>query len=213
MPVAARLTLAAALLLAGCALTPTPSAQRQIEGRLDGPAVGTIAAPAEWVVELRDDSAERVLAEQRGSVAATQPPIAFRLSADAARIDAAHRHSVRGAVQVRGQVQWLSQAHRVELRDARVDIGSLQLQPYKHPGGFASVLDCGGRRLVVGYLGDQLRLSDGPTVYDLAPLRGSRPPRFELATDPATFVELDESAATVSLQGQLLPRCTAAPSR
>lgn len=203
------MVLAAAL--AGCALAPP--AVVLIEGRLEGPAAAVLGTQAEWVVELRDDTAERVLGEQRGRVGAQQPPIAFQLPVDAARIDVGHRHSVRGAVQLRGQVQWLTEPRPIAPSAARVDAGSLRLQPYVSPGGFASALDCGGRRLVVGYLGDQLRLSSGPAVYDLVPVRGSRPPRFELATDPATFVELDESAATVSLQGQLLPRCTAAPSR
>ncbi|HOM12707.1 MAG TPA: YbaY family lipoprotein [Rubrivivax sp.] len=204
----AALAAMAAMALAGC--TMPPPAVVLIEGRLDGPAAAALGAQAEWVVELRDDTADRVLGEQRGRVAAQSPPIAFELSVDAARIDAAHRLSVRGAVRLRGQVQWLTEPRPITAAGARIDVGSLHLQPHVSPGGFASTLDCGGRRLTVGYLGDRLRLSDGPAVYDLAPVRGSRPPRFERAGDPATFVELDESAATVSLQGQLLARCAAA---
>ena len=207
-----RLVLPAAFMLAGCT-TPSLPSVLHLEGRLDGPAAGTLDAQAEWVVELRDDTSGRVLGEQRGRVAPPQPPIAFVLSVDAARLDPAHRHSVRGAVQLRGQVQWLSEPRPVTASAARVDVGSLRLQPHVSPGGFASTLDCGGRRITIGYIGEMLRLSDGPRVYDLAVVRGSRPQRFERPGEPATFVELGERDATVAVQGQRLPRCVAVPVR
>lgn len=205
----ARLALAAMLVLGGCAL-PKPGL-RHIEGRVDAPAL--LPAQAEWVVELRDDKLDRVLAEQRGKVSATQPPIAFALTVDAARIDPAHGYSVRAAVSERGLVQWLSEPRAVELHAAHVDIGSLQLQPFTHPGGFASVLDCGGRRLAAGYLGERLRLVEGDRVLELQPVHGSQPPRFELAGEPSTFVQWHDDGATVSLAGRRLPRCVAVPMR
>ena len=209
-----RLTLAAALVLGGCAASPAPAPpplRIGIEGRLDGPAAGSLGAQLAWVVELRDDTADRVLAEQRGAVGPTQPPIGFELSVDVARADPVHRHSVRGAISVAGLVQWLTEPQAVELRRGRTDLGSLRLLRYNHPGGFASVLDCGGRRLVAGYIGERLRLSEGDRMLELQPVRGSRPPRFERAGEPLTFVQWHDDGATVSLAGQLLPRCVALP--
>jgi hypothetical protein len=168
----------------------------------------TPAWPADWVVELRDDSADLVLAEQRGRLAAASAAIPFALQVDPARVAPAHRHSLRGALQLRGQVQWLSAPQPVSLTGPRIDGGSLPLQPYMSPGGFASTLDCGGRRLTLGFVGERLRLSEGTQVQDLQPLPGSRPPRFQNPGDPGTFVQTDDTGATVSLQGQLLPRCT-----
>ena len=207
------LVLAAALALAGCAVAPAQPEWLRIEGRLDGPLAVRPGAPAEWLVELRDDDADRVLAEQRGTLSATQPPIAFALVVDAARVAPAHRHSVRGAVSVRGLVQWLSEprAVAVDLHAAPIDLGSLRLRPFTHPGGFASALDCGGRRLVAGYFDQRLRLSEGDRVLELQPVHGSQPPRFELAGEPSTFVQWHDDGATVSLHGQRLPRCTALP--
>lgn len=194
----------------GCALAPPPATLR-IEGRLDGPAAGTLAAHSEWVVELRDDASGRVLAEQRGAVSATQPPIAFVLSVDAVRVDGSRPHSVRGAVRGQGGVSWLSEPRSAALDTPRIDLGSLRLQPYRPPGAFASTLDCGGRRLTIGHVGDQLRLTDGAQQQDLVAVPGSRPPRYERPGEAATFVELDDAGATVSLQGQQLPRCAATP--
>jgi hypothetical protein len=69
-------SMALACALAGCAV-----ARRSPSGG-DRPArglpPGQLGAPAEWVVELRDDAADRVLAEQRGTLSATPPPIALR---------------------------------------------------------------------------------------------------------------------------------------
>lgn len=211
--VCARPALAAVLALAGCALAPAPPELRHIEGRLDAPAPGLLATPAEWVVELRDDDADRVLAEQRGPLPPASAPIAFALTVDAARVVAAHRHSVRGAVRERGLVQWLSEPRAVDLRHEHADVGSLRLRPFPHPGGFASVLDCGGRRLVAGYLGERLRLVDGDRVLELQPVHGSQPLRFESAAEPSTFVQWHDHGATVSLAGQRLPRCVAQPLR
>ncbi len=209
-----RVAIAWALALAGCAATPQPSMLR-IEGRLEAPAAGRQDAPTDWVVELRDDSADRVLAEQRGRLAALQPTIPFVLSIDPARLDPTHRHSVRGALSVQGQVRWLSAARPVDVsRPAAIDIGSLRLEPHVSPGAFASTLDCGGQRMTLGHIGERLRLSGGPQVHDLTRVPGSRPQRYERPADPATFVELDDAGATISLQGRRLPRCTAvAPLR
>lgn len=200
-----RAVLPALLVLAGCAATP-PSLR--IEGRIEGPAAP--AAAADWVVELRDERSGQVLAEQRGRVAQAQPPIPFVLQVDAARIEPGHRRSVRAALRVQGEVRWLSAPLLVQaLPPAVVDVGSLRLQPYVWPGGFASALDCGGRLLSVGYLGERLRLIDGSAVHELSAVPGHEPPRFARADDPATFVELDGDAATVVLQGRALPRCAA----
>ena len=134
----------------------------------------------------------------------------FDLSLDASQLDPAQRLAVRGAVQVQGQVTWLSEPRPVAAWPQRIDLGSLRLQPYVSPGGFASTLDCGGRRVTIGYIGERLRLSDGPRVLDLAPVRGSRPQRFERAGESSTFVQFDAQGTTVSLQGQQLPPCVSA---
>jgi len=205
-----RAAVAAALALAGCA-QPLPLSQGgllRIEGRLEGPAPGSLGVPAQWVVELRDAEGERVLAEQRGTVAAGQPPIPFVLTHEVTAAAAAQRYTLRAALQLQGQVRWLSEPRAIETPAARLDIGSLPLLPITHPGGFASTLDCGGQRVTVGYLGEQLRLSVGTQVHDLVAVRGSTPPRFERADDPSTFVQLDEHGAMVSLRGRLLARCS-----
>ena len=181
--------MALACALAGCAVAPTQPEWRRIEGRLEGLPPGQLGAPAEWVVELRDDAADRVLAEQRGTLSATPPPIAFALTVDVARVDTARRHSLRGAVSERGLVQWLSEPRALDLRDKHADVGGLRLRLFAHPGGFASVLDCGGAAL------------------------GSQPPRFERAGQPSTFVQWHDHGATVSLAGERLPRCVAQPLR
>jgi Type III secretion system lipoprotein chaperone (YscW) len=146
-------------------------------------------------------------------VTAQQPPIAFVLGIDRARLDAAHRHSVRGAVRVQGQVRWLSELRPVDVAPLRNDVGSLRLQPFTHPGGFASTLDCGGRRLVIGFIGAQMRLSEGTQSFDLDSVPGSRSSRFERAGEPSTFVQTQDRSATESLQGQLLPPCVLLPPR
>jgi len=94
---------------------------------------------------------------------------------------------------------------------AQVDIGGMRLQPFKHPGGFASTLDCGGHRVTIGYIGQQLRLSDGPQVFDLVEVPGARPHHFELPGDPSTYVIMDAESATVSVRGQVHPSCNRAP--
>lgn len=210
--------LLAALALVGCASAPSlPPGTLRIEGRLVGPAAISLDAPADWVVELRAAQGERVLAEQRGTVSAGQPPIPFVLSFvpawPATAAGEAPRLTLRGAVRVAGQVRWLSEPQPIAAVAAQLNVGDVRLQPYTHPGGFASTLDCGGERVTIGFVGDKMRLTQGATVIDLVTVRGSRPPRFELAGEPATFVQVDGHSAVVSLQGRVLPQCTAASLR
>lgn len=201
----------AALVLAGCAAAP-PAGLR-IEGRLVGPPASSLDAPAEWVVELRAAQGERLWAEQRGTVAAGQPPIPFVLTLPAATPAEAPRLTLRAAVRVAGQVRWLSEPQAIVADGARLDIGAVPLRPYTSPGGFASTLDCGGQRVTIGFIGDQMRLTHGAQVADLAAVRGSLPSRFERAGEPSTFVQVDGDRAVVSLQGRLLPPCSAAAPR
>jgi Type III secretion system lipoprotein chaperone (YscW) len=205
------LTLLTALALAGCVSAP-PSGLR-IEGRLVGPAAGSLDAPADWVVELRPSQGERVLTEQRGTVSPGQPPIPFVLTLPAAGPGEVRRYTLRAAVRAQGQVHWLSEPLPVETAATRLDLGAVPLQPYTHPGGFASTLDCGGQRVTIGFLGDKMRVTHGTAVIDLEAVRGSRPSRFERAGEPSTFVQTEGHSAVVSLQGRLLPPCSAAPLR
>lgn len=207
--------LAAACVLAGCAAPPP--AVLPIAGVLAGPAAGSLAPHAEWVVELRDAQGAPdapVLAEARGKVAPGQPPIAFTLAVPAQALRAARAPVLRGAVMEQGPATWLSAPQPVP-PDARAgfDAGSLRLEPHVHPGGFASRLDCGGRRVTIGFIGQGLRLSDGAQVFDLAAVPGAAPPRFELPGQPSTFVQVGEREATVSVQGRLYPRCVMVPTR
>lgn len=194
------------LALAGCAGVHEPDVLR-VEGRLDVPAAAGIGAPSGWVVELRDDSANRVLTDQRGRVSATQSTIVFALTIARSDVDLAHVHSVRGALAEQGEVRWSSEARPVDLSlRLPIDAGRLRLAPYVSPGGFASSFDCAGRRVTIGYIGERVRLIDGARVYDLAVV-ADLPRRYALAGDQATFVQLDDAGATVSLQGHVLPRC------
>jgi hypothetical protein len=210
--------LLAALALAGCGSAPSgPPGSLRIEGRLVGPAATSPDAPADWVVELRAAQDGRVLAEQRGTVSAGQPPIPFLLSfvpaSPATAPGEAPRLTLHAAMRVAGQVRWLSEPRPIVATAARLKVGDVPLQAYTHPGGFASTLDCGGQRVTIGFLGDKMRLSYGTQFIDLAAVRGSRPSRFESAGESATFVQVDGDSALVSLQGRLLPPCSAAPLR
>lgn len=203
----------AAALLSACAAAPSSSGL-SVTGVLDGPARGSLGARAEWVVEVRDAADARVLAEARGAVAAQSPPIAFALTVPADALRGARAPQLRGAVTAPGLVTWLTAPQPIppHARES-FDAGSLRLEPQVHPGGFASTLDCGGRRVTIGFVGAQLRLSDGALVVDLDAVPAALPTRFARAGQPSTFVQIDDAEVTVSVRGRLYPRCVAVPPR
>jgi uncharacterized lipoprotein YbaY len=178
-----------------------------VQGRLGMPMSAALPDGTRWVVELRDDTRDLVLAEQQGALDRRQPTLAFTLSVDAQRWEPTHAHSVRGALRAQGRVSWLSDAVPVTPRHGTVDLGVLPVASFRFPGAFASALRCGEQSIRVGFIGDKLRLSVGPEVLDMDALPGSVPSRFELAGDPTSFVVLDGPRATVSVRGQVAAPC------
>jgi hypothetical protein len=131
-----------------------------------------------------------------------------------AEVAPTHAHAVRGALLLQSRVGWLTEPHALDLLRSSADLGTLPLAPVQFPGAFASSLRCGERSITIGYIGDQLRLTDGEQVFDMVAATGAPGHRFELAGDPTTFVQLGEQTALVSVRGRDYERCIAArPSR
>jgi uncharacterized lipoprotein YbaY len=207
--------LTAALALAGCGTAGTPperpDAAWTVRGRLGVPVSAALPDGTQWVVELRDDTRDLVLAEQQGALDRRQPTIAFTLSLDAKRWVPGHAHSVRGALRSEGRVFWLSDATPVTPMHGSIDVGLLTLAPFRFPGAFASTLRCGERSVSIGFIGERLRLSVGPELLDMDAVPAAVPSRFELAGDPTSFVVLEAQRAAVSVRGQAFAPCTIVP--
>jgi uncharacterized lipoprotein YbaY len=201
--------------LAGCSTAGMqadgPDGAWTVRGHLGVPASAALPDGTQWVVELRDDTRDLVLAEQLGMLGQRPPTIAFSLSLDPSRWVPTHGHSVRGALRAQGRVHWLSDAMPLTPMRGTIDVGVLPLAPFRFPGAFASTLRCGERSVSIGFIGERLRLSVGPELLDMDPVPGVVPGRFELAGEPTSFVVLDGQRATVSVRGQVFMPCLPMP--
>lgn len=194
---------AAALLLAiGCG---TPAPALVVAGRLVSAAPITAPDGAIVVVELRGSADGPVLAEQREPLRGRQPPLPFELRVGRERLPADARPVVRGAVLAQGWAPWLTDPVEVRAAAGRVDVGDLRLAAAAKPLAFQTVIDCGGRRFVVGMAGDTLRLLDGDAAFDL---RTKADGRMEAVDDPTTYVDADAGHAAVSIRGRVFDHCT-----
>ena len=197
--------LLAATGLAGCAATPPTLT---IRGQLVADAPITLPPDGLMVVELRDTTADQVLAEQREPLRGLQSSLPFQLQLPSDRLQPGQRLEVRGALLSQGWAQWLSPPVAIDASAAVIDVGALRLQRAARPLAFQSRIDCGTHRFVVGMHGDTMRLLDGDVAYDLRGVPVDSGDRLEAVSDPTTFVQTEGRQARVGVRGVLYADCS-----
>ena len=168
----------------------------------------TTAVSGESVVELRDNSDDRVLTEQRQPLCGSAAAVPFRLRLPRAQLAPGHAFSVRAAVLAQGWTQWLSEPVAVDPSHSSIDLGTLALVRSQRPLAFQTRIDCAGRIFIVGMAGDVLTLRDGEMSVALKPAALAPDERFEAVGDASTFVQTQGRAATVSVGGSVYAGCS-----
>lgn len=189
----------AAALLAGCAAPPLI-----VSGRVTSAERIAAPEPALFVVELRGGSGEPVLAEQREPLAGRALPLRFELRVAADSLPPGARPVVRAAIVAGGRARWLSAPVAFGADRGRVDLGDLVLAPAARALAFQTIIECEGRRFVVGMAGDAMQLQDGERSVLLRSTGGER---MEAVDDPTTYVIADARQTRVSVRGQVYERC------
>jgi uncharacterized lipoprotein YbaY len=197
---AALAAVVAAALLGGCAAQTLV-----VGGRLTSDARIAAPAAAQVVVELRGRADTPVLAEQREALAGRALPLRFELRVERDRLPPGAQPVVRAAIIADGWAQWLSAPVEVGATHGRVVIGDLTLAPATRPLAFQTVIDCGGRRFVVGVADDAMQLQDGAPRHELRSAGGER---MEAVDDPSTYVIADTTQTRVSVRGQVFEHCS-----
>lgn len=190
----------AAALLGGCA-----AQSLVVGGRLASAEPVAAPAAAQIVIELRGRADTPVLAEQRETLAGRELSLRFELRVERDRLPPGAQPVVRAAIIADGWAQWLSAPAAVGATQGRIDVGDLTLAPAARPLAFQTVIDCAGRRFVVGAAGDAMQLQDGATRYELRSAGGER---LEAVGDASTYVVADSMQTRVSVRGQVFERCT-----
>lgn len=209
--------LAGALLLAACAVPPSGGGQDHLTVRGSLVHRERIALPPQAiaVVELREGTEGRVLAESRQPLGGRQVPIPFELTAQG-QAPAAGALTVRGAIFVGGRPAWASEPKAVAAGTGAVDVGALLLSRYE-PLAFASVLKCGDRtaRFGVGRRDGQdvPQLAVGDRRYDMRAVVSASGARYEAIDDPRTTLWDKGNRAMVVVEGETWPECEVAPER
>jgi len=196
-----------AMLLAACGTQP-PASTLSIRGQLAVPARVELQPDAQMVVELRDETDDRVLAEQRQPLREIASPQPFELRLPRDKLVPGQRLRLRGALLMRGWAQWLSAPVAIDAGLADIDIGTLPLARAARPLAFQSILDCGGRRFIVGMAGDTMQLLDGEMAYNLQAAPAASDSLLEAMGDSSTYVRADGLRATVSVHGVVFRGCT-----
>lgn len=218
MPHAATLAgvvLCAALALVACA---TPDAGR-VPTEAPAPLVvqGTlttrarIALPPESlaIVELRDASQPegRMVAEQRIPLEGREPPIAFELGVDRAKVVAGTKYAIRGGIVTAGRPAWATEPITIDTASPAVDVGALSMTQVR-TGAFASRYRCGDRQAIVDYTQYSMRLTAGQQSFNLRPVPAASGARYEAVGDPTTSFRSKGRNATVAVKGRTWPECT-----
>jgi uncharacterized lipoprotein YbaY len=194
------------VVLAGCGVPPGQPGELTVLGQLQLPR--SAATAGEAVVELRDTTDDRVLAEQRQPLRSHQTNLPFRLQLSRDALTAGHALNVRAAVLLEGWAQWLSEPVAVHAQRGSIDLGTLALARAQRPLAFQTRIDCGARNFVVGMAGDVLTLRAGEKSYALKALASAPDERFEAVGDASTFVWALGRSATVSVGGSVYAGCS-----
>lgn len=200
--------------LTACATDAAPRASEQtpslsVQGALTYRAGIALPPETRAVVELKDTSLAdgRVVAEQRIDLQDKQVPIPFELDVDRAKLVEGRQYSVRAAFSLRGRPTWVSDPVAIVPQAGTIDVGMLDMKPYTALA-FASDLQCGDRKVTIGFVGDVMRLTAGDRSFDMRSVTSASGSKYEAAGDPSTTLWTKGSEATVVIRGVSYPPCT-----
>jgi heat shock protein HslJ/uncharacterized lipoprotein YbaY len=201
----------ATLLLGGCATGGAGDEVMLIRGELTSRARIALPPDSVAIVELTRPHDGRVLAEQRIALDGRQVPIAFELRVRREGLTDDAAYALRGSIQTRGEVAWVTDPVDVRAARGAVSAGSLLLHRSERMA-FTAHLQCGQRTASVGTVrrgdGDVLRLVVGNERYELREVVSASGARYEAVYDPTTQLWDKGDRATLTLRGETLPECT-----
>jgi heat shock protein HslJ/uncharacterized lipoprotein YbaY len=182
-----------------------------VRGQLASKTQIVLPAGSQAVVELRDVSRPdgRVVAEQRFDLQGRQLPVPFELSVDRSKLAPGERYAVRGAVRSGARPAWASDAVAVDVAQATIDLGVLNLAQVR-TGAFATTYQCGDRQAVIDYTQTSMRLRVGDDTFTLRQVPAADGAKFEAEGDPSTFFWSKGRGGTLSVKGRAFPECTIA---
>lgn len=179
-----------------------------IKGALSYRARVALPPDSHAIVALKDVSRPdgALVAEQRIELHGRQVPIAFDLAVDRAKLDAAKRYAVRGAVFVGGRPVRASDPVMIDRTTGAVDVGTLDMAPVR-AGAFATVFQCGAERATIDLTPQATRLAVGTQTFEMRPAPAASGARFEAVGDPTTSFWNKGRRATLVVKGSTYPEC------
>lgn len=204
------------VLLTSCSVAPGDAGDGPllVRGSLDLRERIALPSDAIAVVELREGTEGRVLAESRQPLGDRQLPVPFEV-ADGRGTPAAPARTVRAAILVGGRPAWVSEPKAVAAGTATVDVGTLTLASHQ-PLAFDSALKCGERsaRFGIGRRDgrDVPQLDIGDRRFDLKQVVTASGAGYEAIDDPRTMLWDKGNRATVAVEGESWPECEIAPA-
>ena len=202
----------ATTLLAGCAIGGGAGDEVMVvRGELTYRTRAALAPDSVALVELTRPQDGRVLAEQRIVLAGRQVPIAFELKVRRQGLASDTGYALRGAIETRGGIAWVTEPIDVRVKPGAVNVGTLQLRPGER-SAFAAHLQCGQRTARVGSIrrgdGEVLRLVVDGDRYELHGVPSASGARYEAVYDPTTHLWDKGDRVALTLRGEALPECT-----
>ena len=189
------------LVSATCVLALSGAAvARDISGSLTYPERIALPPGAEVALELRD-AAGALVAFERFATEGRQVPLDFTLTAPDG-VDLVLQAAVFDA----GQPLRKTAPVAVPAGSEDVALGALGLDPHAAMG-FAIRLRCGPEEVTVGFVGQIARMETADGLRDLVGTPAASGARYEDPGDPDTWLWSRGRAATVSLDGRILPQC------
>ena len=200
--------------LTGCArgglgtTQPDPPQTLTIKGSLTYRAQVALPPESSAVAELKDTSVAdgRVVADQRMELKGKQVPIPFELTVNRRELADGKQYSIRGAFYANGRATWMSDPVVIAPKAGVIDVGMLNMTQHTAQA-FASDIQCGDRKVTMGFVGDAMRLTVGDQAFDMRPVVTASGAKYEAVGDPSTTLWNKGEDTTVVINGKPYPPC------
>jgi Predicted periplasmic protein (DUF2091). len=192
--------------LSACAGLASAPSIRVITGQLTYWQRIALPRQAIAIVEARASGStpKPLLAEVRMPLEGRGPPLPFRLDIrhDAATLPI----ELTGAIEIAGQIRWLSETRSLVLQEASLDVGEIELRPHT-PLAFEMRWQCGDDLIRFGMDGDAPLLVTPKQRIRMQAAVAASGSRFVAVGDEQTSFWTKGQVASFVLNGRPMPEC------
>jgi heat shock protein HslJ len=122
------------------------------------------------------------------------------------------RYELQGAIWSEGRPSWVTDPVPVTQASGIVELGTINVTPYRGGGAFATTLRCGDQEAILDYTQQGTQLKVGGETFDMRQVSSASGAKYEAVNDSTTIFWSKGPNALVTARGRQYPECQPAGS-